>query len=242
MFVSMNDPINGSQNLSSAFTYEVVRETWLTKKPHSHAKSVAVISTLIVIFISALNFIDLYNIKSLFSASGQNVFTENNWWRLWSTLFLHSDPAHLFSNMLLFFPLSYFLNGYFGAKMFPCLALIFGGVVNFLSLITYDPQITLIGASGVVYWMGGIWLVLYFFLSRQKNLANRIIRSLGVAILIFMPSGAFEQHISHRTHAIGFLLGLFAGIVYFLIFKKTFRLAEKRETIFDYPNPDEELS
>jgi rhomboid protease GluP len=222
-------------------SYEVLRQTWLTRKPHANASLVAIVSTLVLALIALAYLIDLGGVAKYLDASGASVYGRHEYWRAWTTVFAHGDPGHLFSNLLLFFTLGYFLNGYFGARLFPWAALFWGGITNLVVLKTYEPEITLVGASGVVYWMGGVWLVLYFSLSRQKNLLHRFVRSFGVAILIFMPSGTFEPHVSHRTHLIGFLLGLVAGTWHFYAHRERFRTAEVRETIYEELDSEDDL-
>ncbi|MES2857116.1 MAG: rhomboid family intramembrane serine protease, partial [Bdellovibrionota bacterium] len=160
----MNSP-SPIQPTSTDREWKVVRQTWLTRKPHSEASTVAIISTLLLSFgsVSAWNWAQ---VSAWATASAERVFEKHEYWRLWTTIFVHSDLQHLLSNLFLFFILGFFLNGYFGVLVFPLAALALGGIANALSLMTYRPEIELVGASGVVYWMGGAWLVLYFFLSR----------------------------------------------------------------------------
>jgi rhomboid protease GluP len=218
---------------SEATTYQIVRETWLTRKPAAGARVVATIATLLLILASLIFLFDVGGFGRLMEASYMAVYVRHEWWRLWTTLFAHGDIGHWASNVMLFFILGFFLNGYFGWRMFPAGALLWGGAITLSVLPTYEPQTTLIGMSGVVYWMGGAWLVLYFFLSRQKSRTERWMRTLGVAILIFMPAETFEPHVSYRTHFTGFLLGMCAGGVHYLLHRVRFLAAEVRETIVE---------
>jgi rhomboid protease GluP len=213
--------------------YEVVRATWLTQKPKELSLTVAFISTMVLAIGSLVYLLDFESLGSLMFASGKLVFQDHQWWRAWTSLFAHADLGHLASNVLLFFILGFFLYGYFGTSLFPLGALIWGGLINLLVLKTYDPKMVLIGMSGVVYWMGGVWLILYFFLSRQKDTTQRWLRTLGVAILIFMPAETFQPEISYRSHLVGFVLGLVAGGWHFFWHRKRFRKAEIRETVVE---------
>lgn len=240
--VSDPTPENTPDSPQSAATvsHRILRETWLTRKPHPTASAVTIASTFVLAILALVYLTNAVGLASLMHASGDLVFRQHQWWRPWTTIFAHGDPGHLLSNLLLFFVLGYFLNAYFGARMFPFAALIWGGLVNLIAIATYDPEVVLVGASGVVYWMGGVWLVLYFCLSRQKNRTQRGLRTLGVAVLIFMPSATFEANVSHRTHLIGFILGLLAGTLHFAIHRKKFRQAEVYETVFeDVEQPSE---
>ena len=171
--------------------------------------------------------------KTDFAASGESVFGRHEYWRLWTTIFAHGDLGHLLSNTYLFFILGFFLYGYFGWALFPAAALIGGTLANWIVLPTYDPKVTLVGASGVVYWMGGAWLSLYFLLSRQKNWMHRLVRTLGVAILLFMPAESFEPSISYRTHLAGFAVGTFSGLLQYATNYRTYQAAEVYETVVD---------
>ncbi len=81
--------------------------------------------------------------------------------------------------------------------------------------------------------MGGVWLVLYFLLDRRKSIVQRSLRALGVGLALFMPSEAFDPHISYKSHFIGFSLGVLFGLLYYSIHRDTFRAAEVREIIQD---------
>jgi rhomboid protease GluP len=175
------------------------------------------------------------------SASGELVFAKGEYWRLFTTILAHADAGHLLSNTFLFFILSYFLYGYFGARLFPAAAFFGGALANFIVLRSYDQKVVLVGASGVVYWMGGAWLILYFFLSRQKNFTQRWLRTLGVAILLFMPAEKFEPAVSYRTHFVGFAIGVVVGALFYWYHRKEFLAAEVRETIVEDADPGDDL-
>src|SRR5688572_19718580 len=95
-------------------TYEVVRATWLTRKPSESSAQVAISSTALLALGAAMYLQNALLAGSWMSASGEAVFVRGEWWRLWSTLFAHGDLGHLASNTLLFFTLGYFVYGYFG--------------------------------------------------------------------------------------------------------------------------------
>ena len=167
------------------------------------------------------------------SASGSKVFSQHQYWRLWTTLFAHGDGGHLISNSLLFFIFGYFLSGYFGIFVFPLLAMFIGGFTNAIILRFYAPEISLIGVSGVVYWMGGMWLVLYLLLDLQRSLTQRILRSVGVALAVFMPSAAFDPQTSYGAHLVGFILGVASGFIYYFFRRKSFEAAVVKEIIIE---------
>ncbi len=213
--------------------YTVVHSTWLSHKPDALAFIVAMGTLLLLSAACFAEWNNFRDLAELWPATQAQVFKQHEYWRLWTTLFVHGDLGHLAANSLLFFILGYFLFGYFGSFMFPFMAVVMGGVTNAFALLTYHPEIRLVGASGMVSWMGGAWLALYFLINTSLSKTQRFLRSCGVALILFAPSEAFDPKISYRTHAIGFFIGLICGVLYYLMRKQEFLSAESRETIID---------
>ena len=214
-------------------TYTVVRRTWLNKRPNSSAYIVAMSTFLFIMALCFGQWNNFRDLAELWPATQEQVFQKHEYWRLWTTLFVHADLGHLAANSLLFFIFGYFLYGYFGGFVFPFLALLMGGVTNAVSLLTYWPTTRLVGASGIVSWMGGFWLALYFALNTKLTPMQRFLRCGGVGLILFAPSEAFDPKISHRTHAIGFVIGVICGAIYYQYRKKEFKRAERKETIVE---------
>lgn len=219
-------------------SYSVIRATWLTRKPHPRAWFIATWSVIFLIFCSLLFWQNYFSASQWMTSSKQDVFYSGQFWRLWTSLFAHGDLAHLVSNSLLFFIFGYFLSGYFGVFVFPFLAILLGGLTNALTVMTYAPDMKLIGISGVVYWMGGMWLVLYLLLDIQRTVLQRSLRSIGVALAVFFPSAAFDPQISYKAHFIGFILGILSGAIYYKTQAAKFKAAVRTELIIE---PEEEI-
>lgn len=219
--------------------WTVIRENWLSRRPHPGGFWVAAWMTLFVAFGSLLYWHDVQGAAAWMAASKASVLERGEWWRLWTSLIVHSDARHLLSNSFLFFILGGFLNAYFGKGLFPGAAFLFGGLINLLVLISYPPNVNLVGASGVVFWMGGAWLALYLLLETSKSLFQRSLRSGGVALMLFMPAEAFDPSVSYRAHFIGFALGVGAGLFYYVLRRRTFKSAEVREVQWEESDPGE---
>lgn len=220
----------------------IIRETWLTRRPRPESLFLAFASTTTLTLGTLVYWSNVKGLGDWLPASGEAVFGRGEYWRLWTTIFAHGDAGHLVSNAFLFFVLAYFLYGYFGARVFPFAALFWGGLANLAVLPTYDLEVKLIGASGVVYWMGGAWLALYFFIARQKARVPRWLRTMGVGLMLFAPQ-SFEPNISYRVHFAGFILGLLAGGWHFFRNQKLYRSAEVLvpDPLEEEPDPDDDL-
>ena len=213
--------------------YEVVRATWLTRKPSALAALTVSIASFVIILGSVLYAKNIFHAQSWVTASNADVFARHEWWRLWLTVFVHADIAHFLSNVLLFYFLGYFLAGYFGAWVFPGAAYFFSGLINVFVLWNAPTDMQLIGASGMVYWMAGAWLTLYFILDIQRSYFRRILRALGVAAGVFLPASAFDPNVSYTSHLYGFIFGCFFSIGYYYLHRKRFRSAIVRELVSD---------
>jgi rhomboid protease GluP len=205
-----------------------ISETFLSRKPE-RSSSLAGLASIATVFASCVIFWDnKWDLAQWLPASGETVLHKHQYWRLLTGILVHSDFMHFFSNAI---PLAFFsslLYGYFGFTIFPLLMLALGCLIHLISILTYPPEATLVGASGVVYCMAGFWLTLYVLIERRYSIANRLMRSIGFFLVVFVPS-TFEPSVSYRAHAIGFAAGIFAAIIYFVGNRKRIRQAEAYE-------------
>ncbi len=220
----------------------VVRENWITQRVTNFPVIVSGFATAVLFIVSQLYWNPEFIAGSLLSATREQVFVGHEYWRLWTTLLIHADLKHLVSNALLFFIIGIFLNAYFGVLLFPVVALAFGGLINLHVLQGLPDHVVLLGASGVVYWMGGFWLTLYLLLDSRRTFVQRALRAFGVAILLFMPAEAFEPSTSYSSHVVGFIYGLGFGAIYYWLRRSEFKRAEVLEVLPDEPpeGPSEE--
>lgn len=152
----------------------------------------------------------------------EKIFSGGEWYRLVTSLFLHADIAHLLANMLFLVPFGGLLTFYFGWRVFPVLGIVLGIVAQFLSLKTYAPNMNLLGSSGLLYVLFGLWLSLYYRAESHLTRGRRLMRILGFGLAMLVPSQV-ERAVSYRTHYIGLALGLAAGIVYGFFWKSSRR-------------------
>jgi rhomboid protease GluP len=146
------------------------------------------------------------------SASGKAVFANHEYWRLFTALIVHGDLAHLGSNMLPFLFFGWMLQSYFGFWVFPLLALAVGIASNAITVSLYPAQTHLLGASGMIYGMIALWLVLYLRFDEERAVPKRIARAIGFALLMLMPT-TYDPAVSHLAHASGFMAGLTGGFI-----------------------------
>lgn len=199
-------------------------KNWFTAKIKARSFTV---TSFLVLLIFGLSFYDWLSLNSL-SVSYEQVFLQHQYWRLWSAMFSHADMGHLLGNALLFVPFAVLLSGYFNLTLFPLWGFLLGGVINALTLTTMSPQTALLGISGVVNWMGAVWLTLFFFVDRRTNWRRRFAVALFSSLVLFAPQ-EFKPEVSYAAHLIGFGFGIITGLVYFFLHQKEFLAAEVYE-------------
>lgn len=188
---------------------------------------------ILIIFILALCLVDWSSNQINLSASRDLVFSQKQYWRLWSALFAHADIGHLFGNLFLFVPFAFLLTGYFGFSLFPLLGFLLGGVINATTLLTMSMQTQLLGISGLVNWMGSLWLTLFFLIDRRSNLRKRFAVLLLSSVVLFAPQ-EYKTDVSYISHVIGYGLGIMTGFVYYAVHRKKFLAAEVVEPVLEF--------
>jgi membrane associated rhomboid family serine protease len=177
--------------------------------------------------------------KSL-SANGYQVFEKKEYWRAFTTTFLHGDLDHLAHNAFFFTGLAALLNNYFGFWVFPILSFVMGGFINMATLKFYPPMVNLVGVSGVIYFMAAFWLTLYLFIERRQSITVRIVHAVAVSLIFLFPE-VFQPQTSYLAHGLGFLFGLPVGLAYYFLNKKNIRAKDQWVEIKKVKSPMDDI-
>ncbi len=206
----------------------IIKNTLLSQKPRDYSILIALLSILIMLFVSVLAWHDGNHLYASLAGNPEKAIVQGEYWRFVTALAVHADFKHFLSNAVLFGLFSYLLYGYFGFWIYPVAAVAMGSLTNYLALLTYAPQVRLVGASGMVYWMAGFWLTMYMLIERRYSVKRRLLHGVGVGLILLMPS-ALKATVSYRTHAIGLALGIGLAAVYFMANRRAIRAAEELE-------------
>ena len=205
--------------------------TLMTGVPRSASFFMAGMTVVLMILSTLLFWWAPQSWADLMPAMKQAVVRDHQWWRIFTAVFIHADLEHLLSNMLMLGIFSFFIYGYFGFTIFPFVSLLLAAAVNFFTIQSYGPETSLLGASGLVYVLGGFWLAMYFFVQRQYPIIMRLIRVVGVALMMFAPT-SFAPTTSYTAHGYGFCFGIIAATIYFYMKKKSIRDLEVYQSTF----------
>lgn len=210
---------------------ERLTSTFIMAKPRGDSFGVTAIFLFFIFLVSQLYWQNVLGWAEYLPAVNNKIFVEGQWWRVFTATLIHADIGHLLSNMYMLGIFTFFVYGHFGLKVHPGATFLAAGLVNLIAISTYAPNTQLLGASGLVYLLGGFWLTLYLFVQRLYPFTNRLVRVCGIALMVFFPT-SFEPTTSYRTHAIGFAVGCAMGLLYFLANKKRLRSYEKYKIIY----------
>jgi rhomboid protease GluP len=222
------------------FSTHYVRETLLSRKPREWSLEITALFLSIIMGISLLAWRNGAALLPTLAATSDGVLKKREYWRLLTAVAVHGDVIHVFSNAILLTFFTYLLFGYYGFWVFPVMSLVMAGLTNYVSLLTYPSEVSLIGASGLVYWMAGFWLSMYLVVERSVSPGKRVLRVVCLALLVLLPS-TFQANVSYRTHAIGLGLGVVSALVYFQRNRESIRAAEVVELEEPIDNPEEFL-
>lgn len=208
-------------------------KTFLSRKPSLESFLMATVGLAVLMLFMGFN-------QSNFSASGYQVFEKKEYWRAFTTTFLHADLDHLAHNAFFFTGLAALLNNYFGFWVFPVLSFVIGGFINIATLYFYPPGVHLVGVSGVVYFMASFWLVLYLLIERRQSLFVRFVHAIAVSLIFLFPE-AFQPQVSYLAHGMGFLFGLPVGLAYYFLNRSKIRAGDEWTEIKKDRDPIENI-
>jgi rhomboid protease GluP len=195
-----------------------LHKTLLSTKPDPQSILIGLFSYLLLV---VLFFMDDQNL----TANGEQVFVHGQYWKAFTSQLMHGDFSHLGGNTIFFTAFAILLNHYFGFWVFPVLSLLVGGVINLIALKIYDPQVTLVGISGVIYFMAAFWMSMFVLVERQMSLYRRLMIATGVSLILFFPE-VFQKNVSYLAHGLGFGMGLLLGVGTFMVRKQAIRSHE----------------
>lgn len=207
-------------------------------KPHNNHGKVAAFFIITVCTIMSLFYWDKsYEISTALAASKDLIFVKHEYWRLFTTTFIHGDIKHLLSNSLMLFILTYFVTSFYGLTISLVLSSIMGMLINYVVISQYQVNTTLVGISGVIYFLWGFWMILYLFIETHMSFIKRLIRVVGVFLILLIPT-TYSPQTSYMAHYFGYFVGVGCAIIYYLLNYRNFSAFEQWEYREVPPDPE----
>lgn len=161
-----------------------------------------------------------------FGIQDNELIMQGEWWRLFTSMFLHADFAHISGNMLFLFYLGSVMVRYYKNVEFFAVYFISGLCGNLLSLFLTDYRS--LGASGAIMGLGGLMIYRMFFGKGSKlfrKSGNYIVFAVMIAFNLFYGVIVSEANIDNYGHFGGFIGGFLVALA--ITYIRRFKLKKK---------------
>src|SRR5271157_5492225 len=139
-------------------------------------------------------------------------FLNSNYWTILTSIFVHANFLHIFSNMLALYFFGTFCLQLIDDKWFWVVYFIGGIFGNILFLLIGPANSAVVGASGAIFAIGGLIAMmrpnqkvyLYFFIPMPLWVGI----ALGFGVTVIIPGVAWQSHLG------GLIVGLITGFFF----------------------------
>lgn len=161
------------------------------------------------------------NLDTMFMMEHGAMFTpyllvQTEWYRLFTSMFLHFGIRHLLNNMLLLYVLGDYLEKYLGRVKFLMLYVIAGVGANIVSGIVclwQNDVVVSAGASGAVFGiLGGL---LWVILRNKGRVENLTIKKMTVMAVLSLYYGFVSEGVDNVAHVTGLILGFVLAMLFY---------------------------
>ena len=141
-------------------------------------------------------------------------------WTIITAMFVHANFGHLLGNMITLYFFGRFLAMLVGNNRFLLVYLVGGLFGNVLYVLLANPLSMAVGASGAVYAVAGVLVVMTPNL--RVNLYFIFPMPLWVVVVVFFVLFSFIPGIAWQAHAGGLVVGLIAGYFFRKWWRKSY--------------------
>jgi rhomboid protease GluP len=129
-------------------------------------------------------------------------------WRLLTSMFLHGDALHLFSNMVSLLIFGAYIELSYSKYQFIIIYFISGLIGSFFSMLFLDFYTISLGASGAIFGLIG---AAFSILIVQRDTP---LMFLGLMYVFYFVFSSFAPEINYFAHIFGLLAGLLLGFIF----------------------------
>jgi len=172
--------------------------------------------TLTLIFINILSFFLLVfalpdDTIWFFAQINRNIINDYEIWRLITSIFVHADPMHIFSNMiaLLLFGATVENNNNISKIQFLIIYFVSGLIGNIFSLLLFPLDTISLGASGAIFGLVGVAFIIVA--TDYSPLLLFALFYIGFFIIT-----SFTPGINYWAHLFGLLGGILFGYLFYI--------------------------
>lgn len=166
--------------------------------------------TLLLILLNVICFIVFnYDLNPelfyMFVQINYNIIYNLEIWRLLTSMFLHADVIHLFSNMLGLLIFGAFLEQTLKTYEFIIVYFVSGLIGSLFSLLLLPLNVISLGASGAIFGLLGVSFIVIL---RE---GDKVLLIVGIVYLAYFILSSFAPGINLFAHLFGLLGGIILG-------------------------------
>ena len=94
------------------------KENYLSKTKYPHSINMAFFVLSLCFAFSTLYWNTNYELTEYLVANQMDVFTNKEYWRLFTTIFVHGDLSHLLSNSIMLLIMGHYVHAFYGKYNF----------------------------------------------------------------------------------------------------------------------------
>jgi len=164
----------------------------------------------LVMVFAGLGFVSFSSMDLLqWGANFKPSVVEGQWWRLFTSMFLHNGIIHLASNMIGLIFVGILLEPVLGSKRFAIFYLLAGLFASLTSIWWYTATVS-VGASGAIFGLYGIFTALLLSNVFPKSFSKSFLVTMGIFIGYNLIMG-LNGGIDNAAHIGGLISGLIIG-------------------------------
>ncbi|KAK3256534.1 hypothetical protein CYMTET_34334, partial [Cymbomonas tetramitiformis] len=142
------------------------------------------------------------------------ILEEGEWWRWFTSLGVHESFAHMAINMILYVTVVLHLERRYGPLRIAVLFLVSGVGGNIFSTFMEDVCLIVVGASGAIMGIGGLYLA-DLAVNHSEVRLPILQSSICLVMIIWLAvTGLSQENTSHWSHIGGLFSGLFPAMMF----------------------------
>lgn len=177
--------------------------------------SIIIINVLVFLYTDFLNVFSNVDWIEAGALGWYEVISQGQWYRLLTSIFLHSNIEHIFNNMLVLAFIGSVLEKELGRWKYGILYLgsgILAGCASMVYNMLRNDYVVSIGASGAIF--GTVGAMLYLVLFHRGKRGQYSVRQIAWMAFLSLYGGFTSQGVDNAAHVGGFLAGfLFAALL-----------------------------
>lgn len=142
--------------------------------------------------------------------NGEKIFA-GEWWRLFTSMFLHGGLTHLAFNMYALWIIGNIVEKLFGEIGYTAIYFVSGVLGSMLSLYNHPAYVVGVGASGAVFGIFGALISYAYFKKMPREISGNILKNAALMIVINLAIGFSIPQIDNSAHIGGCIAGIIAA-------------------------------